>query len=199
MASRPFLLERVPARFLWKCRFLHVRPTRFALVANVQRQAVSLFVRTPPASTSHLRPGAGWSHPVSYSCCRWYLASTSRFGVGQQSGSNRTPLGLHRVAEKVGAGQIPGTVFETRRPVGLTWQGHPDAPIAHRILWLEGLEPGFNQGGEVDSRARFIYIHGLANEPSLGRPSSRGCIHLAAADLVPLFDRIPVGTLVWIE
>jgi hypothetical protein len=127
-----------------------------------------------------------------------FLISTSRFGTGQQNGSNQTPLGLHRVAEKVGGGQPIGTVFESRKPVGFTWQGLPEAPIVHRILWLDGLEPGLNRGGQVDSHSRYIYIHGLANEPALGRPSSHGCIHLAAADLLPLFDLLPSGSLVWI-
>lgn len=114
-------------------------------------------------------------------------------------GSNRTPLGLHRVAEKIGRGQPVGTVFRGRKPVGLTWQGMPQATIAHRILWLEGLEPGHNRGGQVDSHARYIYIHGLGDELTLGRPQSCGCIHLAAADLLPLFEKIPSGTLVWIQ
>jgi hypothetical protein len=92
-----------------------------------------------------------------------------------------------------------GTVFESRRPVGLVWQGRPAAAIAHRILWLEGLETGLNRGGNVDSRERFIYIHGLGNEITLGRPASRGCIHLAAADLIQLSDILTVGTLVWIS
>ncbi len=130
--------------------------------------------------------------------CQVFPISTSRFGTGQAAHSNRTPLGLHRIAVKIGAGQPVGTVFESRRPVGLTWQGRANAAIAHRILWLEGLEPGFNRGGGVDSFRRYIYIHGLGDEPSLGRPASRGCIHMAAADLMPLFDRVPVGTLVWI-
>lgn len=82
--------------------------------------------------------------------------------------------------------------------MGLTWLGNPEAPIAHRILWLEGLEPGMNQGGDVDTHARYIYIHGVGDESTLGRPASRGCLHLAAADLMPLYDRIPAGTLVWI-
>ena len=125
--------------------------------------------------------------------------STSRFGVGQQSGSNQTPRGLHRIVEKIGGGHPIGTVFRSRRPVGLTWKGCADAAIVHRILWLEGLEPGHNQGGDVDSRARFIYIHGTGDEPSLGRPASRGCIHVAADDLLPLYDLLPVGTMVWIE
>jgi hypothetical protein len=82
--------------------------------------------------------------------------------------------------------------------VGFTWKGLPLATITSRILWLEGLEPGCNRGGTVDSHARYIYIHGTGDEPSLGRPASHGCIHLAADDLLPLFDRLPVGTLVWI-
>lgn len=126
------------------------------------------------------------------------VVSTSRFGVGQIQDSCRTPLGLHRIARKIGAGWPPGTVFESRQSVGFTWAGRPGAPIAHRILWLEGLQPGFNRGDEVDSFRRFIYIHGVGDELTLGRPASRGCIHLAAHDLLSLYDRLPVGTPVWI-
>jgi lipoprotein-anchoring transpeptidase ErfK/SrfK len=75
----------------------------------------------------------------------------------------------------------------------------PDATIVHRIFWLEGLEPGFNRGGAVDSFQRYIYIHGFADETTLGRPASHGCIHLSAADLIPLYDWLPEGTLVWID
>ena len=128
-----------------------------------------------------------------------FRCSTSRFGIGQIAGSNCTPLGLHRIAEKIGGGWPVGTVFKGRKPVGFTWQGMPLAPITTRILWLEGLEPGFNRGGNVDSHARYIYIHGTGDEPTLGRPASHGCIHLAADDLIPLYDRLPVGTLVWIS
>jgi hypothetical protein len=107
--------------------------------------------------------------------------STSRFGISQVAG-----------------GWPAGTVFKGRRPVGYTWQGMPDAKITTRILWLEGLEPGFNRGGNVDSHARYIYIHGTGDQTSIGRPVSCGCVHLADADLIPLFDKLPGGTLVWI-
>lgn len=137
--------------------------------------------------------------PDAYRRYRRFRASTSRFGLGQLLGSYRTPLGLHQIAVKIGAGWPVGTVFRHRVPVGLTWTGTRPAPIAHRILWLRGLEPGLNQGGPVDSFRRYIYLHGLDDEPTLGRPASRGCIHLAASDLLPLFDRVPVGTLVWIS
>jgi lipoprotein-anchoring transpeptidase ErfK/SrfK len=82
---------------------------------------------------------------------------------------------------------------------GYTWDGAPGAPITNRILWLEGLEPGRNQGGSVDTFARYIYIHGTGDEPSLGQPASRGCIHVAGSDLLPLYDVLPLYTLVWIE
>ncbi len=176
----------LPAAFLWTCRRLDVPLSRFVLTVSVARQELQWF---------EVRPGPR-SRAVIFR--RRYRVSTSRFGTGQQSGSNRTPLGLHRVAEKIGGGHPAGTVFESRRAVGFTWQGRPRAPIAHRILWLEGLEPGFNRGGDVDSRARYIYLHGLGDEPTLGRPASRGCIHMAGADLMPLFDRVATGTLVWI-
>ena len=128
-----------------------------------------------------------------------YRISTSRYGIGQVEGSNCTPLGLHRISEKIGGGWPAGIAFKSRQPIGFTWNGAPDAKITNRILWLEGLESGFNRGGNVDSRARYIYIHGTGDETTLGRPASCGCIHLSAADLIPLFDVLPAGTLVWIE
>jgi hypothetical protein len=137
-------------------------------------------------------------HPDYIPLERWYRCSTSRFGIGQREGSNCTPLGLHRIAQKIGGGWPVGTVFRGRQPVGFTWQGLPAATITTRILWLEGLEPGFNRGGDADSFRRYIYIHGTGDETTLGRPASHGCIHLAAADLIPLFNTLPVGTLVWI-
>ncbi len=134
-----------------------------------------------------------------YEFRRRYVISTSAHGIGQLKDSNQTPLGLHRIAQKIGGGHVIGTVFRSRKAVGLTWQRRAEASIVHRILWLEGLEPGRNRGGDVDTFERFIYIHGFGDETSLGRPSSHGCIHLAAADLIPLFDQLPVGTLVWID
>lgn len=82
---------------------------------------------------------------------------------------------------------------------GFTWKGLPQATITNRVLWLEGLETGFNRGSNVDSRQRYIYIHGTGDEPALGRPASCGCIHLSADDLIPLFDHLHSGTLVWIS
>ena len=165
-----------------------IPPTRFLLTVNVQCQTVSLFEKS--SSSSGLRR--------EYQFIRRFRCSTSRFGVGQQEGSNRTPLGLHRVAEKIGGGWPAGAVFQSRKFIGFTWRGLPDAKITTRILWLEGLEPELNRDGEVDSHRRYIYIHGTGDEPGLGRPASCGCVQMAADDLIPLFDRVPGGTLVWI-
>ncbi|HTD65241.1 MAG TPA: L,D-transpeptidase [Candidatus Limnocylindria bacterium] len=128
-----------------------------------------------------------------------FRISTSRFGTGQVMNSNRTPLGLHRIAKKVGGGWPSGAVFKSREMIGYTWSGRVGAAITNRILWLEGLEPGFNRGASVDTFARYVYIHGTGDEPSLGRPASCGCIHVSGAELLPLYDLVPLGTLVWIE
>ena len=176
-----------------------VRPTRLVLVVGVAQQSLWLFEKSCAAPRNC--PAQSGSAAVArnrYHTFKTFRCSTSRFGVGQDQGSNRTPLGLHRVAEKTGGGRPVGTVFKSRQAVGFTWQGLPKATITTRILWLEGLEPGFNRGGGVDSRARYIYIHGTGDESGLGRPASCGCIHLGADDLMPLFDGIPAGTLVWI-
>jgi hypothetical protein len=212
--------------FFQTCRRLGVRPGGQILTVSVASQRMAWLVRNagsrqlghsgnPPASLhtklEDVTPlccgtkawphtlSSGGSDPQTYRVRKVFVISTSRFGVGQVANSMRTPLGLHRIAAKIGAGQPLGTVFEARHPVGCVWQGRPNAPIAHRILWLEGLEPGFNRGNDVDSYQRYIYIHGVGDETTLGRPASAGCIHMAAADLLPFFERVPIGTLVWIH
>ena len=171
---------KMPARFLEACRQLQVASTRFVVITNIAEQTTSLFENNEFVKT--------------------FPCSTSRFGIGQAEGSNCTPLGLHRIAKKIGAGASAGTVFKSRQVVGHVLQPEfADAKITTRILWLEGLEPGFNRGGSVDSHTRFIYIHGTADQSSIGKPASCGCIHLADADLLPLFDLLPVGMLVWIS
>jgi hypothetical protein len=168
-----------------------VRFTEHVLCVGIHQQMLFHFQQTGRTESSRRAP--------VYFLKEEFVASTSRFGIGQVAGSNRTPLGLHQVAEKVGAGWPAGTVFEGRQPVGFTWKGMPDAKITTRILWLDGLQTGFNRGDNVDSHARYIYIHGTGDETTLGRPASCGCIHLAAKDLIPLFNQIPSGTLVWID
>jgi hypothetical protein len=183
--------------FLLICQKHSVASTQFVLIVSVANQTVSLFGKVWCSAFRRLGPAKAGT-PNRYGFVRKFRCSTSRFGIGQVEGSNQTPLGLHRVVEKIGGGWPVGTVFKGRQPIGYTWQGMPDAKITTRILWLEGLEPGFNRGGNVDSHARYIYIHGTGDQTTIGQPTSCGCIHLADADLIPLFDRLPGGTLVWI-
>jgi lipoprotein-anchoring transpeptidase ErfK/SrfK len=173
---------RFPAAALRACARCGVVPTRYFLAVNIARQRTALFSRLEG----------------SYVPDKTFRCSTSKYGVGEAAGSNRTPRGLHRVAQKIGGGWPVGAAFKSRQLIGFTWRGRPMAPIAHRILWLEGLEPGFNRGGGVDSHGRYIYLHGAGDETTLGQPDSHGCIHLSSDDLLPLYDKLPEGTLVWI-
>lgn len=171
--------NKIPEACLTTCGRLRIEPTHFILTVNISRQTVSLF--------------------EDNRFVKKYPCSTSRFGIGEIKDSNCTPRGLHRIAEKIGGGELAGTVFKSREIVGHTSQPEfADAKITTRIMWLEGLEPGFNQGGNVDSHARYIYIHGTGDQASIGEPASHGCIHLGDADLIALFDLLPSGTLVWI-
>jgi L,D-transpeptidase YbiS len=186
--------------FARACRRQGVLPTRYLLVVNITKQTTCLFERGAGGRVARWTKNPDPHRLIQfYTLRKQFRCSTSMFGIGEQAGSNMTPRGLHRIAEKIGGGWPSGTVFKGRKFVGFTWQGWPEAMITTRILWLEGLEPGFNRGGDVDSRARYIYIHGTGDELTLGRPASHGCAHLAAQDLMPLYDKLPSGTLVWIS
>jgi L,D-transpeptidase YbiS len=124
-----------------------------------------------------------------------YPVSTSRFGLGSEEGSMKTPTGRFRIAEKIGAGMPLGTVFKSRRPVKASRKALSDEDlILTRILWLEGLDPG-----NANTRDRFIYIHGTNHEDRIGEPVSHGCIRMRGADLVELFERVEIGTPVVIR
>lgn len=190
--------ENVFSDFIGSCRKNGVRPTQYLLVVGIAGQTVSLFENTSTAA--HLAIDALRLTVDDYKLVKKYSCSTSRFGIGQTEGSNCTPLRLHRIAEKIGAGAAAGTVFKGRQAVGHVSQPElAKSKITTRIMWLDGLEPGFNRGGNVDSHSRYIYIHGTADQASIGKPDSCGCIHLADNDLIPLFDLLPGGTLVWIS
>lgn len=118
-----------------------------------------------------------------------YFVSTSRFGVGSEEGSRKTPLGRFRISDKIGDDAPLGTIFRGRRPLGPGDSLPPtEDQIMHRILWLDGLEPQ-----NANTRDRFIYIHGTNHEDRIGTPDSHGCIRMKSADLVALYERIPLG------
>ena len=116
-------------------------------------------------------------------------------GLGSKAGSNMTPPGWHRVAERFGAGAAPGTLFVSRRATGRVlgpaeWNAPDPAEdaVLTRVMWLEGLEPGVNKGPGIDSHERFIYLHGTNQEQKLGTPASHGCLRFSNADVAKLFD-----------
>src|SRR5207248_5151001 len=47
-----------------------------------------------------------------------YPVSTSKYGLGDWRGSYRTPLGELEIAQKIGDGMPPGTVFKDRIRTG---------------------------------------------------------------------------------
>jgi len=120
-----------------------------------------------------------------------YPISTSKFGLGSQRGSNRTPLGTHVVAKKIGDGAPVGAVFKSRRRTGAIVP--PNAPgrdpIVTRILWLSGRE-----SHNSNTFGRCVYIHGTPAEYKVGLPVSYGCIRMKSKDVIDLYGRVGVGS-----
>ncbi len=124
-----------------------------------------------------------------------YPVSTSKFGLGDWQGSYRTPLGELEIAQKIGDGMPPGTVFKDRRRtgeiVGVNAPGRD--PIVTRIIWLRGLE-----WQNVNAFRRDIYIHGTPEERNIGLPVSYGCVRMRSVDLIQLYDVVGRGARVTI-
>lgn len=124
-----------------------------------------------------------------------YPVSTSKFGLGDEKGSYRTPAGKLEVAEKIGAGKPAGAVFKSRQWTGEVIKPNTPGrdPIVSRILWLNGLEQK-NQ----NAFSRCIYIHGTAAENDIGKPASYGCVRMKSKDIIDLHDRVGEGSKVFI-
>lgn len=131
---------------------------------------------------------------------RAYPVSTASKGAGEARGSYCTPRGEHIVRAKIGGGCAVNTVFVARRPTGEVYtpalgDAYPGRDwILTRILWLSGCEPGRNRLGSVDTMRRYVYIHGSPDTAAMGVPGSHGCIRMRNADVVALFDLVPVYT-----
>jgi len=155
-----------------------------------------------------------------------YIIASAKNGVGQIEGSECTPLGKHRIAEKIGGNAPENAIF-----VGRQWQQEiyteelaVEQPtrdwILSRILWLDGLEAGFNSGFfsarieespkskqakqserklSCDTKSRYIYIHGCPDSHPMQIPSSHGCIKMRNADVIDLYNRVEVDTMVDIQ
>ena len=134
-----------------------------------------------------------------------YRVSTAAKGTGSEKDSGCTPLGMHVIRAKIGAGVPLNTVFVGRRPTGEVFSPelaaqYPERDwILTRILWLSGMEVGKNRLGNVDSMQRYIYIHGTPDSEPMGQPRSHGCVRMRNADIMALYEQVPVGLPVLIE
>ena len=125
-----------------------------------------------------------------------YMISTSKYGLGTEDGSYRTPLGRFFVGRKIGDGAEWGAIFESRKQVGVwdpvTREG--EDLVLSRILWLEGADPE-----NANTRDRYIYIHGTHEEERIGHPASHGCVRMRNDDVIELYTMVDVGTPVIIK
>ena len=126
---------------------------------------------------------------------RTYPVSTSRFGIGTEEGSFKTPIGRFCVAKKIGNDMPNGTVFVGRVPLQAD-EGLPATEdlVMSRILWLDGLDEQ-----NANTRDRFVYIHGTKHEDKIGTAASHGCVRMRNEDVIELFEMIDEGTPVVIE
>ncbi|MDQ6624728.1 MAG: L,D-transpeptidase [Verrucomicrobiota bacterium] len=121
---------------------------------------------------------------------RSFPVSTSKYGLGSEEGSFKTPTGRFRIAEKVGTDEPTDTAYKSRialRPTAEMLSG--DDLVMSRILWLDGLEDG-----NANTHSRYIYIHGTNHEEFIGKPASHGCIRMRNADVAELYALVDVGT-----
>lgn len=167
-----------------KCVKLGLKPTSRLITVSIARQLLGFY--------------------QDYCLVKSYVISTSKRPPSNVRDSLGTPRGLHEIAEKIGAGQPPGIVFKTRVATGRHYSEFPADEqernlITTRILWLRGLEAGYNLRGQVDTYSRYVYIHGTNHEDRLGQPFSGGCVEMPNLGIIELFDQVRAKDMVWIE
>jgi len=162
---------------------LSIQPTEHCLYASISEQKIYLFA---DGICTHTYP------------CRFSARPPSCI-----ENSLGTPVGLHKIAQKIGDGAPPGMVFKGRVATGRLYSedmaGERGNTVTSRILWLQGLEPGKNRGPGCDSFNRYIYIHGTNQEANFGAARSHGCVLLRNADVIDLYDRLACQSVVLIE
>ena len=143
-------------------------------------------------------------HIIKGTEIKTYNISSSVYGTGNEENSFKTPLGKHEIYKKIGNDLPLNAILK-----GRVWNGAIATIIdeeidtefdlvTSRILWLDGLELGKNKGKGVDSKGRYIYIHGTAEEGLIGKPASDGCIRMYNKDVIELFDLVDEKAQVWI-
>ena len=157
------------------------------------------------AETSSSQPPQDWEIQVDVERqCAYLLSngstvkswpvSTSKFGLGFEPGSYKTPTGNFVISEKFGADAPLWMEFKSRQPTGrIAEPGGENDGVLSRILWLSGVDEE-----NANTKDRYIYFHGTNREDLIGSPASHGCIRLRNEDVAELFDLVPTGTRVHI-
>lgn len=136
---------------------------------------------------------------------RYYSISTGLNGIGEQENSGKTPRGWHNISEKFGQDLPINSVFIARQWTGEVYstelaEQFPERDwILSRILWLQGLEDGFNKGEGCDTKQRYIYLHGTPDSEPMGEPHSHGCVRMRNTDIVELFELIDENATVYLS
>jgi len=135
---------------------------------------------------------------------RKFDISTSRFGVGSKKGSKKTPVGLHKIQNKIGIGCPINSVLamgycsgKIAKVISEPVHGTEDY-VTTRIMWLNGMQKGINKGGQVDTYGRNIYIHGTVEEGLIGTRASHGCVRMKNKEVIQLFNLVNVNCKVLI-
>ena len=136
------------------------------------------------------------------------LFSYSKAAPSQIEGSFGTPLGLHKIVEKIGHTVPAGGQFIHRKFTGRICPQAKNiqekAAILTRILRLQGCEWGFNKGIDplsrlcCDTYLRCIYIHGTNLEAFIPQRLSHGCLLLKTKDLVEMFNLLEINDFCFI-
>jgi hypothetical protein len=110
------------------------------------------------------------------------LAKSYRIALGQVG--LETPAGLYRVQNKAvnPAWNVPNSAWAGDLAGTVVPGGTPQNPLKAR--WL-GIYDG-------------VGIHGTDARYSIGTNASHGCIRMLVEDVIDLYDRVPVGTPVYI-
>jgi hypothetical protein len=114
---------------------------------------------------------------------RLKLSKTYGVAVGQPA--YPTPTGLYSIVNK---------------QVNPTWTA-PNSPWAGEMAGqsISGNDPSNPLKARWMGIVNGVGIHGTGQEYSIGSAASHGCIRMRVADVIDLYDRVPVGTPVLIR
>jgi lipoprotein-anchoring transpeptidase ErfK/SrfK len=168
-----------------------IRFTRFVLIVNVALSgARSVAALSPACEIVVSVPDQQLVVVDRGKLIARYSISTSKFGIGDRTGSYRTPLGTLFVSGKFGDRLPTGTVIKNRLPTGEVVAANAPGrdAIVSRVIWLRGME---NQNRAAHDRC--IYIHGTPEERRIGKPASFGCVRMRSSDVITLYDLVHIG------